>query len=322
MEVAVKKFTVDGHVDTISNYFQKQEYDFSKENPSFHVDLPRLKKANIGLQIFAIFVKRKYLSEQCLKITIKMIDKFHQLINESNKLELVTSYKDIEKITDDNKIGALLAIEGGNSIFDISALRIFYYLGVRLVTLTWNNNNQLATGINNQKQKSPSGLTKLGKKIVNKMNKLKMIIDVSHLSLESFWDVIDLSQRPVVASHSNARSICNHPRNLSDHQIKALANKKGLIGINFFPAFLNNSGQAAISDILRHIDYIREKVGITHIGLGTDYDGINNTPKGLSDIGKLPKLKKALSHHSYNQKDIQAIFQNNWLNLLREVLEA
>lgn len=317
----MKKFTVDGHIDTLSNFFHQEDYIFSEKNPNFHVDLPRLKKGEIGLQIFAVFVETKNSTELGLKKTIIMIDKFYQMLKKIDELELVTNYRSIEEVTNNNKIGALLAIEGGNSIFDLSALRIFYHLGVRLITLTWNNNNQLATGINNLKSKSKQGLTELGKKITVEMNRLGMVIDVSHLSPESFWDVIKYSNQPVVASHSNVQSICDHSRNLNDKQIKALAKKDGLIGINFFPVFLNNSGQATINDIIKHINYIKELVGIKYIGLGTDYDGINNTPEGLNDIGKLPKLKQALKDSGYNQSEIQAIFQNNWLNLLREIME-
>ena len=152
------------------------------------------------------------------------------------------------------------------------------------------------------------------------MNQLGIIVDVSHLCSASFWDVIEICNKPIVASHSNAKAICNHPRNLTDKQIKAIAHKNGLIGINFYPHFLNNSKNANVNDIIKHIDYIKQLVGINYIGLGTDYDGITNTPRDFDNISKIPLLQKHLLKHGYNVNQINKILQKNWLRVYHDIL--
>jgi len=152
------------------------------------------------------------------------------------------------------------------------------------------------------------------------MDRLGIIIDVSHLAPASFWDVIKYSNKSVVASHSNAYSVCGHPRNLNDEQLYALAEKGGLTGINFCPAFLNNSGNADINDLIKHIYYIKENIGIKYIGFGTDFDGINVTPEGLSDISYLPKLRNVLLENNFSKEEINDIFMNNWLRVFKNVL--
>ena len=312
----MKNFFVDGHNDALLNFYCGDNYNFFKNNKEYHVDLPALKKGNIGVEVFAVCTAHTEFNS--LKRTLQMIDMFWQLIEANKDMEIIQGYKDIKKIRKKDKVAGMLAIEGAEAVFDLSALRNFYRLGVRIITLAWNKRNQLAEGIG--ELKADGGVTELGKKVIEEMNRLGMVIDVSHLTPSSFWDVIKYTDKPVVASHSNVKKICDHPRNLNDEQIIALAENGGLIGINFCPIFLNNEGSADITDIINHINYIKELVGIEYIGLGTDYDGFSQPPTGLERISKLPLLKEKLKETNFTREEINKILRDNWLNLLKKVL--
>lgn len=308
------------HVDTLLNRYSDQEYDFKKSNKKFHVDLPKIKKSNVKMIIFAVFVEENYMdNKKGLKKTIKMIDDFYQLIDSNSELKVAKNGEDIKDIIEKDKIAALLAIEGAKSIFDLSALRIFNRLKVRLISLTWNHKNQYGDGVG---EKSERGLTRNGKDFVEEMNRLKIAVDVSHLNNRGFWDVIKISRVPVIASHSNAKNICDHPRNLSDKQIKAIADSNGFIGINFCPSFLTDKKGVDIKDVIRHIDYIKNLVGVKYIALGTDYDGIQNTPSGLEDISKLSNLKTEMLRNGYSEYEIKAIFFDNIQRVLTEIFDG
>jgi len=309
-------FIVDGHIDSFYKYVKNNNLKFANSNSDMHVDLPGLKQANIGLEVFAVYINKKSLNEDPFIFASKYIKKYKKIINSIEDLYLVKNYNNI--LNNMDKIGVIISIEGGTPIYDIKSLEELYEMGVRLITLTWNYRNQLAWGI--KERNGDEGLTDLGIKVVNKMNELGMVIDVSHLSLLSFWDVIKYSKKPIVASHSNASSICDHPRNLNDEQIKAIAEKQGLIGINFYPLFLNNSHKAEVSDIIKHIRYIKDLVGINHIGLGTDYDGISVTPVGLEDISKIGLLYSELVARGFTVKELSKFFYKNWLNLFKNIL--
>lgn len=308
--------TFIGHIDTLMNYDRKKDYNFFSSE-DFHVDIVKMKKANVKLAVFAVFVESKYKPFLALQRTIQLIDRFHNLIESSEELELVEGPKDIERILESNKIGVLLALEGGEGIFDESALRIFYRLGVRMISLTWNQRNQFADGI--AELETNGGLTLLGKKIIREMEDRGIILDVSHIAPAGFWDIVKIARKPFLASHSNVMSICSHRRNLDDEQIKAIARNGGLIGINFEPEFLANNKKADISDVIRHIDYIRKLVGIESVVLGTDYDGIETTPIGLEDLGKLDNLKKELLKKSYSMEEIEKISLKNWLDFFQKI---
>jgi len=306
-----------GHIDTLLNYDQDKSYDFFTNNDNFHVDLVKMKKAGIKLVVFAVYVESKYKPFWALERTLELIDRFHNLIESSQELQLIKDLEDIESLLENDKIGALLAIEGGEGIFSESALRILYRLDVRMIALTWNQRNQLADGIG--ELETNGGLTTLGKKILSAMEELGIILDVSHLAPAGFWDIVKIAKKPFLASHSNVLNVCNNKRNLDDEQLKAIAENKGLIGLNFAPAFLVKDKKADISDVIRHIDYIRDLVGIENIVLGTDYDGIDNTPKGLEDLGKLDNLKEELLRRNYSLQEIEQIFILNWLNFFRRI---
>ncbi len=189
------------------------------------------------------------------------------------------------------------------------------------MTLTWNQRNAIADGIDYPDSKR--GLTSFGKKVVNEMNHLGMIIDVSHLSEYSFWGVIRATCQPVIASHSNCYQLCPHPRNLKDNQIKAIAENGGLICVNYVPDFLiKEKGKATIDDVIAHIDYLVNLVGVEFVGLGSDFDGCRILPEGLEGVDKVFRIGEKLAQNGYSQNDINKIMGKNFLHLFKQVSES
>ena len=190
-------------------------------------------------------------------------------------------------------------------------------LGVRALTLAWNDDNELTDGI---MSKRGAGLTKFGFDVVSKMNEIGMIIDVSHITVKGFWDVVDTSKKPVMASHSCAHSICPHARNLNDDQIKALIKNDGMIGINLYPPFLNSENKADISDVLRHIEHILSLGGLDSLGLGSDFDGIDFCCENLESSDKLYILFDEMLKIGYSEDIIKKLSHNNFLSFLKKTL--
>ena len=202
---------------------------------------------------------------------------------------------------------------------DLGVLRVLYRLGVRLLTLTWNQRNQIADGIG--ESRTASGLTEFGLKVIDEMNDLGMLIDVSHLSETGFWDVIKRSKTPIVASHSNCYALCSHLRNLKDEQIKALTDKDGVIGITFVPNFLTQEKRkTAVKDVVSHIDYLVEKAGIDYVGLGSDFDGTGGLPLGLEGVNKIPNITAELLNRGYMEGEIEKILGGNFLRVFKKVV--
>lgn len=310
-------FSIIGHLDTLLNFDKNNSYDFERDNKEFHVDIVKLKKADVKIAVFAVFVEPEYKPNNALERTIQLIDRFHNLIEKHKELELIEGWNDVNRVMESNKIGVILAIEGAEGIFDNSALRIFYHLGVRMISLTWNQRNHLADGIG--EYEANGGITLKGKEILKEIERLKIIIDVSHIAPAGFWDIVNITKAPFVASHSNAYSLCKNKRNLDDKQIKAIAARNGVIGINFAPDFLNVKRKVEISDVIKHIDYIRDITEINYVVLGTDYDGISKTPQGLEDLSKIKNLAEELLNNNYRKKDIEKIFYENWLNFFKSI---
>ncbi|MBP2071782.1 dipeptidase [Thermoanaerobacterium butyriciformans] len=308
---------VDFHCDTLY-LIEKDGRDITKQNDKGHIDLVRLEEGMVHLQVFATFVEPEFMRKDAAAKTLKMIDKLYQTMEKTNKIKLILNGKDIDEAKDKNILGALLSIEGGEALEgDLSLLRMFYKLGVRAMTLTWSLRNDLGDGILGSDN---YGLTAFGKDVIKEMNRLGMIVDVSHLNERGFWDVVDLSDKPFIASHSDCKALCNHPRNLSDKQIKAIADKNGVIGINFCPDFLREDGNATIEDVLDHVEYIAELVGAEHVGFGSDFDGIEKTPFGLDDASCFPKILDGLKIRGFKDDEIDLISHGNFERLIKEIL--
>lgn len=308
-----------GHLDTLSNFFQDENYNFFQKNTNHHVDYPKLKEINFCLGVFAICPAALDYQQNNIYSVLQYIEKTYYLVSRCSELVLIKTYSDIEYILNSDKIGILLALEGGSVIKNLHRLNMLYSLGIRMISLTWNYSNQLANGILGKN--IHKGLSDLGYRVVKKMNYLGMIIDVSHLAGNSLKKIINVSSKPVVASHSNVYRICRHIRNLTLQQINIICQKGGLVGINFYPSHLNfTKNECCIEDVFFHIDFIKSYAGINHVGLGTDFDGISSVVRGLEDITALPGLKLYLKRKGYTKIEIKKILQKNWLRIFHKVL--
>jgi membrane dipeptidase len=319
-QIQQKAIVFDGHCDTILEIINHKR-TLGKRASTGHLDIPRMKEGGLDVQFFAVFIEDIYKPDSSLKRTLQLIDCFFREIEKNqDDISLVTNYNQIEEANKARKIAAILSIEGGEALEgDLGVLRVLYGLGVRLLTLTWNQRNQIADGIG--EFRTGSGLTEFGLKVIDEMNDLRMLIDVSHLSETGFWDVIKRSKAPIVASHSNCYALCHHLRNLKDEQIKALANKGGVIGITFVPNFLTQEKRkTTIKDVVAHIDYLVEKAGIDCVGLGSDFDGTGALPLGLEGVDKIPNITEELLNQGYKEKDIKKILGENFLRVFKEVV--
>lgn len=315
-----KAIVFDGHCDTILDLINHKRTLRNRASTG-HLDIPRLQEGGVDIQVFAIFIEDIYKPDRSLKRSLELIDcLFSEIEKNQDKISLVTNYNQIKKVNRAGKIAAILSIEGGEALEgNLAVLRILYKLGVRLLTLTWNQRNQIADGIG--ESRTGGGLTEFGLKVITEMNRLGILIDVSHLSEAGFWDVIKRSEAPIVASHSNCYTLCPHLRNLRDNQIKALADKRGVIGITFVPKFLTQENRKpTIEDIIKHIDYLVEKVGVNYVGLGSDFDGTKNLPLGLEGAHKIPNITATLINHGYREEDIKKILGENFLRVFKEVV--
>ena len=271
-----------------------------------------------------------------------MIDAIHQEVHESpDSLFLILEPDDLEKAKDDDRIGIMLGLEGAEPLeMNLGFLRCYYRLGLRIMNLTWHQRNQVADGV---AEPSNSGLSNFGREVVSELNRLGIMIDLSHLSKAGVRDVLDISKQPVLASHSNADAVCRHQRNLEDWQIKEIAEKDGLIGVNFFGRFVA-AENPTIMDVLDHVDYIADMVSPVHLGMGPDYTDfcqdmiissrrlagpgqpVNDADipyaEGLSDVTELPNFTRGLVARGYKDDEIRGILGNNFLRLFQKVYKA
>jgi len=313
---------IDLHCDTASAMLEQNQP--LKQN-SLKIDIERLQKGNAKAQFFALYMD-KMKHESSYAYCVEMLENFKRelSLNKENMM-LCRNLADLKQAQKEEKIGAFLTIEEGDAIEgELQKLRFFYEQGVRLMTLTWNYENDLGYP-NFEYTYQDKGLKTKGFETVELMNELGMLIDVSHLSDAGFEDVLNHSKQPFVASHSNARSMTNHPRNLSDKMLKQLANVGGLTGINFFNNFLVNGmlkeklEVAKIEDMVRHIKHIRNVAGVEVIGLGSDFDGIPN-PVEIKDVSQMKKLSDKLLKEGFSYDEVEKIFWRNGVRVIGEVL--
>lgn len=315
----------DMHCDTIYKmYFNNPQNENLLEN-SFQVDIDKLRRSGAIGQFFALFFdsadeRELPVGASPWELFLKMqklykeeITRYPEFIREA------LTYKDILSNKENGLISSILTLEGGEAIMgDPSKLREAHDLGVRLITLTWNNENEMGYPNKNPEFRD-LGLKDKGIELVSLMNDLGIIVDVSHLSDGGFWDVIKHSTKPFVASHSNARELCNHPRNLDDSMIRALADKGGVAGLNFCSAFLDGSRLCKIDDLVRHSLYMIDKGGEDFLALGTDFDGIENDLE-VKNIGELSKLDSALRKGGLTSSQLEKIYSGNIMRVLKDTI--
>lgn len=308
----------DAHCDTLLDLTDGKRR-FNKRNTTGHLDLPRLEEGRVALQFFAAFIGSEYKPERALKRALQLIEAFYrEVLHPDTGFVLGTSYKQIKRVLKKRmqKV-ALLSIEGGEALAgDLSVLHIMHRLGVRSIGLTWNQRNDIADGV--WESNSGGGLTSFGKTVIGEMNQLGMIVDLAHISESGFWDVLEISKKPIMVSHANCRALCDHPRNLTNEQIKAVVSQGGVVGLTFAPEFLG--GSMDMETFISHVDHMAALVGVDHISIGSDFDGIESTPKGLEDITKMPVLAITLLDRGYTVEEVKNIMGNNLLNFLKRVL--
>jgi len=312
-----KLVIADGHCDTILDLYKNTGRSFWTDNPSGHLDWPKLKAAKLNLQFLALYIEPQYKPNGALCRVLELLAYFDSLRFEKD-LSLVLTRQDLNAIAPHSECRFLLAIEGGEALEgNLGVLSILFRLGFRSLTLTWNQRNCLADGA--WEEESRGGLTSFGKSVIKEMNRLGMLIDVSHLSSAGFWDVLALTDKPIAATHSCCAALCKHPRNLSDQQLLALRNNNGIIGINFYPDFLG-SNNATVETAIEHIEHAVSVTGPDCVGIGSDFDGIDKTPGGLEDITKLPHLAEAMIRRGWKEEDIGKVLGGNFMRVLHEVL--
>ena len=334
-----KMMIVDMHCDTISELMKHPEKSLADND--LMVDLNKMRQGGYLLQCFAMFVP--YLSRQAdpdyspFVYCHQMIDRFY-LEMEKNKdlIKPVTSVSEILKNREKGVLSALLTIEeGGVCLGKPELLRNFYRLGVRMMTLTWNFRNELAFPNSDQtpglspeedaRVKDPHipeierGLTPTGRDFIREMNRLGMVIDCSHLGDAGFYDVIRLSEKPIVCSHSCARALCSHVRNMTDDMLDALKRNGGVVGMNFCTAFVTDEDRlVTIRDLADHMVYIKNRIGVEHLGFGSDFDGISNRKLELKNAAMMPLLIAELRNRGFTPEDIEAVCYKNVLRVFQQ----
>lgn len=307
---------VDAHCDTVTRIMKAGEKLHSNTG---HLDIERMMKMGEYVQFLGAFISPAY-KHMALQRAIQIIDRVYSEADENRgAMRICTNYSQIESALKDGMIAGVISIEGGEALQgDIAALRMLYRLGVRSICLTWNHRNEIADGIDCAD--SRGGLTPFGREVVREMNRLGMIVDVSHISEEGFYDVLRETSRPVIASHSNVRRLCNNRRNLSNEQIRAIERVNGVIGICFYRNFLVETGEASIKDVVRHIDYVCSLVGDTHVCIGSDFDGMDATPVDLKGVQDINMLFEELRKLNYKDEQIERIAGGNMMRVMRQVM--
>lgn len=318
---------IDMHCDTMKAILDERDKNknVNLKNNNFTVDIEKMKQGDYMLQVFAAYTNIK--EGDTLVNCLRTIDLFHNEIKANKEdIGIVLSYDDILKNIKQNKMSALLSIEEGACCKgDLGILRNFYRLGVRMMTLTWNYENELGfpNEIIDNKLVCDRGLKNKGFEFIEEMEKLGIIIDVSHLSDAGFYDILNNTKKPFVASHSNSRSICGHRRNMTDDMIKKLADRGGVMGLNFYSNFLNDNttfnNMSKIDDMINHVKHIKKIGGIEVIGLGSDFDGIDCKVE-IEDASKMQILAEKMKKEGFTENEVEHIFYKNVLNLFREIL--
>jgi membrane dipeptidase len=287
-----------------------------------HYDLPRIEAGGVRALVCALYTENER-GEHPVVRTLRMIDIAHRLEEATHgRVAVARTAAEIEALARAGRTALVLSIENGVACLDrIELLRTYGRLGVRAMGLVWNGRNAIADGCG--EEDAGSKLTRFGREVVDEMQRLGMLVDVSHLSEAGFWDVIERAKRPVIASHSNARALRDHRRNLRDEQIAAIARTGGVVGVNFWTAFLVPWGKvgdplATLDDVVRHVEGLIERAGIEHVGIGADYDGIGAAPVGLEDPSAFPRLAERLAARGLGDADLEKVFFSNFLRVFRE----
>ena len=302
---------IDTHCDALYRLQKHRDWRF-RDAPRLDTNLQRLTEGGIMLQFFAIFLEPKMNSDHTFQSALEQIDIFRtEVIGKNPSMKQIRNWQEIGALKP-GEIGAVLTIEGAEPIGnDPAKLRLFYELGVLSIGLTWNHANLCADGA---EEPRGGGLTVWGREVVRQNNAHYVFTDVSHLSEQAFWDVMESADYPI-ASHSNAKALCGHARNLTDAQIYALSQKGGFVNAVFYPEFLRESGPSSIKDVVRHIDHLCSLAGPDRVGFGSDFDGIEDHVPGLEHAGRYGNLINELLKY-YTEDQVAGFASRNILGRL------
>ncbi|XP_062276306.1 dipeptidase 2 [Scomber scombrus] len=326
-ELMSKYPVVDGHNDLalqlrILHNNQLSQIDLHNIS-NVATDINRLQAGHVQAQMFSVYVLCGAQEKDAVRLTLEQIDVVRRMCTEYQDFELVTSAKELNISEIRHKIACLISIEGGHSIdSSLPALRMFYQLGVRSMALTHNCNTPWAESsskLYNVYQRQNNSLTHFGKAVVEEMNRLGMIVDLSHSSWDTAWAVLNHSKAPVIFSHSSSYSICSHSRNVPDWLLNELKRNRGLIMVNLHNNFISCKDKANISNVADHFDHIKKVIGAESIGIGGDFDGALSFPQGLEDVSKYPALIQELLHRNWTENELADVLRRNFLRVFEEV---
>jgi len=357
-KLAAEAIGIDSHIDTVQRVLVMGE-DLGKRWDAGHVDIPRLQEGGTHAPFFALWVPVYFPGAEAVRRTLDLRDAMQSVLDtHKDQMELATTAADIRRIVKAGKISVFLTVEGGHTIDDdLRVLRMYYQLGVRSMTLTHSRNNNWADSATDKPVHN--GLTDFGREVVREMNRLGMLVDVSHVADKTFYDTLSVTSKPVIVSHSSMRAISPVPRNVTDEMLWALAKNGGVIGISFGEGFVNPKDAealesaiktetagpaltgralddyaaedvrnlfgtrvkvaATVADVVDHIDHAVRIAGIDHVGIGSDFDGVSGPPNGLDDVSKMPALIEVLLQRGYAERDVKKILGENYLRVIREV---
>jgi len=328
---AAELFSIDLHGDILLDVLARRRMGEHQVLMNHH--LPGLQKAGVRVQVLPIYVFSEFLPESGLRQVMRTIDGLYEEVRETpDYFVLVHGRQDLDRALAENKIALVMAFEGVEPLDrDVELVRVFHRLGLRMIGLTWNRANAVAQGL---AEDTGAGISVVGRELLGLMDELGMILDLSHASPSSFWSALEHFKGKVVASHSNAQQVCAHPRNLSDEQIKAIAARDGLIGLNFLPRFVG--GKNLLEGLVRHAEYIRDLVGLGSLALGPDFMNylphVNESPKQrlvgpadpeaaptfqLPDVTLFPALYETFLDNDWSDENTAAVFGGNALRFLR-----
>jgi membrane dipeptidase len=350
---------IDGHNDLLwtmrdLNGYDFEAYDVGQRQTRTHTDLPRLREGGVGAQFWSVFVPCRE-GERAVTSTLEQIDAAYAMIERyADRLAPATTADEVEAAWRDGRIACLMGAEGGHQIAEsLAVLRMYHRLGVRYLTLTHNDNVSWADSATDARVLG--GLSDFGRDVVREMNRIGMLVDLSHVSHDVMRDALDTAVAPVIFSHSSAYAVCDHPRNVPDDVLARLGDNGGTCLVTFVPRFVNQAvrdwglvaearavGQgvdprdipalgavetayaeevphppAFLSDVVEHLEHVREVAGIDHVGLGGDYDGVDWLPEGLEDVTGYPRLLAALRERSWSDDDLAKLTSRNVLRTMR-----
>jgi membrane dipeptidase len=373
-EVQHSAIVIDTHADTPQR-FVDENYDLGDALKGGNWNLESARKGNLGAEFFSIWVEPSLYKGQFARRTLVLIDAVKQQVaKHPDQLMFATSAEDIEKAHREHKIAALMGIEGGHSIEDsLALLRQYYALGVRYMTLTWSNSTSWADSSGDIDDKSiphtDSGLTEFGKDVVYEMNRLGMMVDISHVADKTFYRTLVITRAPIIASHSGARSLSDAPRNMTDDMLRQMTINGGVVQVNFFSAFVSQAYRDAqraqkpevdkavqafkdkakaegkevnyeelskiqreyadriprppLSALIDQIDHVAKVAGVDHVGIGSDFDGVDGQlPEGIDSVGDLPKITAELMKRGYSAEDCRKILGGNLIRVFKQVEEV